>query len=181
MAEGEVKKFFIAGHHKELSSLENLAWKQIQFHLPSTKCRQYSEEITKDIYSSRKLKAAAGGWKAAGRREGQECLVGCHCKGKSAQSRGAGWFSCNCLWFRMLLATERNAAWSPQTLCFLSQMGRTRKISCATFFLWFPCYQLSVSCLLPVCCFQGQAKHLGVLFVPLPLLSERHRFSLPDV
>lgn len=85
MAEGEVKK--INGLTQQRTCFHRKAsLEKIQFHLPFRKYRQDSGEIKKNIYSSRKLKVAAGGWKAAGRRGKQECLVRSHSKGKSAQS-----------------------------------------------------------------------------------------------
>lgn len=80
----------------------------MHFDLPFRKGRQDSGEIKKNIYSSRKLKVAAGGWKAAGRRGKQECLVKSHSKGKSVQSL-CHWvgLAAAALVFQELLPTER--------------------------------------------------------------------------
>lgn len=125
MAEGKLKKMNGLTSQRTCF-LRKASLEKIQFHLPFRKCRQDSGEIKKNIYSSRKLKVAAGGWKAAGRRGMQECLVRCHSKGKSAQ------ILCWVVWLQLLWSSKscccqlKGIMLDHFRLCFLSQIWRTR-------------------------------------------------------
>lgn len=183
MAEGEVKKVTGLTDHIKLASLEKLAWK-IQFHLPFKKCRQDLGEIKKNIYSSRKLKVAAGGWKAAGRRGKQECLVRSHSKGKSAQSQRCWLFELQLLLSSKSRCQLRGILLGHLELCVSCCKSGRQETSTHLFCCFLPAFHvladlctLSMSSLL----FQGQAKHLRAVFSPHPLVSERHGLSLPGL